>query len=375
MARITVLGGGFAAVAAVGALRRADPGHEVTLVAPRDRFLFAPSLIWLPTGLRDAAAITRPLEPFVHRHGAAFVQATVTGLEDGGRTVLTDGGIVENDALVIATGGRFLQALPGSEHALTLCAGTDSAGAMGDRLADLEGGTIAFGFSANPKEPQAVRGGPMFELLFGIDTHLRRQRRRRDFRLVFFSPAARPGARLGEKAVDRLLARMERHGVETHLGHKLLRFDERQVVTEGGAIPAEMILFMPGMTGPAWAADAGLPLSEGGFIQADAHCAVPGWDNVWVAGDAGSYPGPGWMPKQAHMAELQARTAARNAADALAGGAADARFRTELVCIIDSLDRGALVYRTEKRQLMLPPMRALHWAKRAFERRYLRRFG
>jgi sulfide:quinone oxidoreductase len=45
------------------------------------------------------------------------------------------------------------------------------------------------------------------------------------------------------------------------------------------------------------------------------------------------------MPKQAHMADLQARAAAANLLAALAGRKPTARFKVELACIIDSLDR------------------------------------
>ena len=41
------------------------------------------------------------------------------------------------------------------------------------------------------------------------------------------------------------------------------------------------------------------------------------------------------------------------------------------MCIIDAIDHGTLVFRNERRQLVLPPSRMMHWAKRAFERRYL----
>ena len=40
---------------------------------------------------------------------------------------------------------------------------------------NVNGGTIAMGFGGNPKEPTAMRGGPMFEFLFGLDTWLRKQ--------------------------------------------------------------------------------------------------------------------------------------------------------------------------------------------------------
>jgi sulfide:quinone oxidoreductase len=146
------------------------------------------------------------------------------------------------------------------------------------------------------------------------------------------------------------------------------------VQTEAGEIPADLILFMPGMTGNQWFDQTSLPRSEGGFIRADQRARVEGPERVYVAGDAGSYPGPDWMPKQAHMADLQAETAAENLVAELHGRVPERTFRVELVCIVDSLDSGMLVARTERLNLMLPPSPLFHWAKRAFERAYLRRF-
>lgn len=217
-----------------------------------------------------------------------------------------------------------------------------------------------------------MRGGPMFELLFGIDTLLRRQGRRDRFKLVFFNGAKEPGKRLGGKAVVNLLREMQKRDIATHLGHKPTGFEADRVRTEGGDVPADLILFMPGMTGPDWASEAGLPLSAGGFFQADAHCQVAGTDKVYVAGDSGSFPGPDWLPKQAHIADLQAKAAVHNLLLALAGKPPIARFKCELICIVDALDRGILVYRNEKRAIVLPPCRLFHWAKRFFEWQYLR---
>jgi sulfide:quinone oxidoreductase len=39
---------------------------------------------------------------------------------------------------------------------------------------------------------------------------------------------------------------------------------------------------------------------------------------------------------------------------------------------MDMLDRAALVFRNEKRQIITPPSRLLHWGKRLFEWWYLR---
>lgn len=372
--RITIVGSGFGALTAVRKLRAADRDAEITVVSPRPEFIFLPSLIWIPSGRRRPEDLVVPLDRFFERHGVRHVAAHATGLADGGRRLLTDQGEVENDGLIIASGGRFLKKLPGIEHAITPCEGIPAATAIRDRLQALEGGTIAVGFAGNPKEPAAMRGGPMFEFLFGIDTLLRQQGRRKRFKLVFFTPAPEPGKRLGPRAVKGLLRSMEQRDIETHLGHKMVGFEADRVKTEGGEFHADLILFMPGMTGNEWFDDTDLPRSEGGLIQADAHCRVAGFERVYVAGDSGSFPGPDWAPKQAHMADLQAEAAAKNLAAELAGRPADHTFKTELVCIIDSLDKGALVARNPRHNLVLPPMRLGHWSKRFFEWWYLHEY-
>ena len=369
---IVILGSGFAALTAIRELRKRDRKARITLVAPKAELMYYPSLIWVPSGLRRGADLHIDISGFLAEQQVEFHAGHVTGLADAGRTILTDSGTLTNDALMIASGGRFLKALPGIEHALTICEGSLAAEAIRERLIALDGGTIAFGFGTNPKEQGAMRGGPMFELLFGIDTLLRRQGRRDRFKLVFFNAAKEPGKRLGEKAVTGLLREMAKRDIATHLGHKITGFEMDKVKTEAGDIPANLILFMPGMSGPAWAAESGLPLSEGGFFQADKHCQVAGADKVYVAGDSGSYPGPDWLPKQAHIADLQAKAAAENLLLALQNKPPVARFKVELICIVDTLDRGILVYRNEKRALILPPCRLLHWAKRFFEWKYLR---
>ena len=374
MTAITILGSGFAALTAARELRRNGVTAEITMISPRDELHYLPSVIWIPTHLRKGADLKIPLARFFAKQKVSFVQASVTGLAEGGRVVSTDEGDHRNDHLIIATGGRFIRKLPGIEHALVPCEGIAVGEEIERRLDALAGGTIAIGFATNPAEQGAMRGGPMFEFLFIIDTLLRRQGRRDEFELVFFNPAERPGARLGPKAVDGLLAEMAKRGIRTHLGHKMVRFEERKVVTEGGEIEADLILFMPGLTGPSWMANADLPSSPGGMIVADTKCRVEGRPNTWVVGGARSFPGPDWMPKQAHQADLQSKAAAANIASVLAGREPTTDFKAELICIVDTLDAGMLVFRNEKFNFVGPKMKVFHWLKRFFEGYYLRTF-
>lgn len=291
--RLAVLGAGFAALRAARELRRRAPAATVTLVAPRAEFVYLPSLMWIPVGLRRGSELVLPLDRFLARQRIGFHAATVTGLADGGRTVLTSAGNLANDGLIVASGGRFLRGMPGIEHALTLCEGVEAAERIGQRLAAMDGGHIAVGFGGNPKEPSAMRGGPMFELLFGIDCWLRRRGLRDRFTLTFFNAAAEPGKRLGDAAVKRLMTEMRRRGIGLRLGSPVKAFSPSAVTTEAGDIPADLILFMPGLTGPAWAEHSGLALSPGGLFQADDCCAAGAARHVFIAGDCGSYPGAG----------------------------------------------------------------------------------
>ena len=373
-ARITVVGAGFAGLTALRTLRRHAPDASLTLVAPRAELHYLPGTIWIPSGLRSRADLVVPLDEFLRRERISFHRAHATGLSADGRILHTEAGDIPNDGLVIATGARFIRKLPGIEHAIIPCEGVDAGEAIRDRLAALEGGTLCFGFGSNPNEPIAMRGGPVFEFTFGTETLLRKQRRRERFRLVFFSPSEKPGQRLGDKAVGLILGEMRKRGIDTVLGEKPQRFEADAVQLERTRIDSAMTLFMPGLTGQAWLDDTTLPRSPGGFVQGDAQCRVPGFDCTFVAGDGGSFPGPDWLPKQAHQADLQAEVAARNLLRTLRGEPAEEAFTAELVCIVDTLDRGLLVTRKGSGGRALPPLRMMHWAKAAFEKRYLRRY-
>jgi sulfide:quinone oxidoreductase len=372
--RITVVGAGFAGLTALRTLRAHAPDVELTLVAPVAELHYLPGTIWIPSRKRDRSAVVVPLDRFLQRQRIRFHRASATGLSADARTLHTDAGEVVNDGLVIATGARFLRGLPGIEHAIIPCEGVAAAEAVRDRLDALDGGTLCLGFGSNPNEPAAMRGGPVFEFILGIDTLLRRQRRRERFRLVFFSPSEKPGQRLGERAVDLILRELRRRGIDTVLGEKPLRFEPDAVVLERTRIPSDMALFMPGLTGPSWLDATSLPRSPGGFLLGDAGCRVADASMVYVAGDGGSFPGPDWMPKQAHQADLQAKVAARNLLGELSGETRRRTFRAELICVIDTLDRGLPVVRTGRRAWALPPLRTMHWAKALFEHRYLRRY-
>lgn len=370
--QIVILGAGFAALTAIKSLRKNRFSGPITVVSPGTTFAYLPSTIWIPSGLRSREDLEVPLDNFFARFNVRHFQGRVTGLDTAEKQVETDNGTLSYNRLLIASGARFIQKLPGvKEHAIIPCDGIAAGEQIRDRLNAMQGGSIAMGFAGNPKEPAAMRGGPVFEFLYGIDTLLRKQGRREQFKLTFFSPAPEPGKRMGPNAVKGLLKEMAKRNIETHLGHKMKGITEHTVITEGGEFESDLTLFMPGLTGPAWLPQSGLPLSPGGFVVADKGGRIEGHPNIYVAGDSGSFPGPEWLPKQAHMADLQAEAAVKNMLSDMAGAPAAHEFKVELICIVDSISNGVLVYRDMKRAIVLK-CRLFHWAKLLFERLYLR---
>ena len=52
MTRISVIGTGFAALTAVRTLRAKDRDVHITVIGPKPEFIYYPSLIWVPSGMR-----------------------------------------------------------------------------------------------------------------------------------------------------------------------------------------------------------------------------------------------------------------------------------------------------------------------------------
>ncbi|HRI97994.1 MAG TPA: FAD-dependent oxidoreductase, partial [Nocardioides sp.] len=105
---VVVLGSNFGGMTAALKVKHELHGDvDVTVVSPADRFLFTPSLIWMPFGKRTAGDITFPVQPTLEHHGIEFVHAAATAVDAVAHTVsLDDGRVLTYDYLVIATGYR-----------------------------------------------------------------------------------------------------------------------------------------------------------------------------------------------------------------------------------------------------------------------------
>ncbi len=367
---VLVLGGGFAGLEAAIFLRKS--GYNVTLVSERDYFYIYPTSIWIPVHDANFGDVTIDLNELARIHEFKFVRQKVKAIHLKTHKVELEHSVLDQfDHLIVAMGAGKVKH-EGIEHTLSICGEPNQALLMRQKLDDLVekgSGKIAMGFGGNPKDSTGVRGGPAFEMLFNVHHMLKKKGIRQNFELTFFAPMEKPGARLGEQALKMMDVFFKKLDIHKHFGKKILRFEKDGVVFEDESkLESDFTMFIPANAGHPVFQNSDLPLTEAGFVKIDPYCRVEGFENVWAVGDSAAIDGPDWRAKQGHIAEVMARNTAHNikVADTGEGQMQDYLHHLNILCVMDSGDGAAFVYRDDKRGLMIPMPLVGHWLKKAW---------
>ncbi len=369
MKKVVVLGGGIAGVECAIFLRKY--GFEVELISDRDYLFVYPISIWIPTGEKNFEDVCIPLESLSKAHGFNFVKDKVVLVNREGFVLEKGGERRDFDYLVIALGQRKL-AHKGIEYTYSICGSPEETLDYKKRLEELISkgeGKLAFGFGGNPKAKEAVRGGPVFELLFNVDYMLRKKGIRNRFELTFFAPMPKPGERLGERALSMLDYFFKKLNIRAITGKKILEFTPDGVVLEDQKIEADLVCFVPGGDGHEVIKKGDLPQNESGFILVDHYNKVKECHKIYAIGDCVALEGPEWKAKQGHLAEVMARNVAYNIAleEGLVKGEPKSYLpHINILCLMDMGNGGGLAYRDGKRALLVPLPVVGHWMKKAW---------
>src|SRR5688500_6803309 len=106
--RVLVIGGGFGGLYAARRLSR-DPRIDLTLVDRRNFHLFQPLLYQFATGALSAGEIAQPLRSIFRKRGNTTVLlGEAVGIDPAAHeVVMSDGGPIGYDSLIVATGASF----------------------------------------------------------------------------------------------------------------------------------------------------------------------------------------------------------------------------------------------------------------------------
>jgi sulfide:quinone oxidoreductase len=386
--KVLVLGGNFGGLTAALAVHYELHGDvDVRVVSASERFLFNPSLIWLPFGKRTADDITFPLAPTFEEHSIDFIHAEATNLDLMSKQAATTAGTYGYDYLVIATGYRNnFDAVPGlregNAYTITTLDDAIRAGEGWRRFLDNPGNIVV----------GATQGagcfGAAYEYLFNVSYQLRKAGLKKRVKLSYVS--AEPflghfgigGLPHGESLLGMFL---KKEKIEAHLNASMRHVDDGQVVLEDGTgIDFAYAMIVPPFVGQPVIKAAGEIADANGYVKVRDTYQTESYDEVYAVGIAAAVdvpwqtPTPVGIPKTGFPTEQQAHVAAKNIAAQIRGEQPqDHKTFGEIpaVCVMDAGNNGVIILADH----MLPPRKhgvlipgpQAHAMKLGFEKYFL----
>jgi sulfide:quinone oxidoreductase len=315
--RVLILGAGFGGLELSTMLSEAlGDDVEVTLIDRGESFVFGYSKLDVMFGRTSAEAVKLPYAALV-KPGVRFLRETVTSIDPEARSVTTDVGTYEADALVIALGAGYdLDATPGlAEH------GNEFYSVAGaERLAELlpsfDGGRAVIGVCGAPfKCPPAPS-----ETALLLHDYLLNRGLREGSEITFTIPLSTPVPPSPETSVALEAAFAER-GIAFLPGRAIASLEKGEVTLDDGTqLPFDLFLGVPKHCAAAVVRDSGL-LGEGeAYVPVDSRTLQTRWPGVYAVGDVAQVG----VPKAGVFAEGAARVVAEQLiAQARGGGQAD----------------------------------------------------
>jgi sulfide:quinone oxidoreductase len=273
--RVLIAGGGVAAIETLLALHHlAGDRVEIDLVTPTHEFVYRPLTILEPFGGDPAPRV--PLGSITRERGAGHIFDAVNAVDPARRCVRTTSGATFGyDALVVATGARPVEALPGS---ITF-PGVATVDEFKELLAGMATGSVrqvAFGVP-----PGVTWTLPLYELALQTAT-LQRRRGGPAVELSVLTSERAPLGAFGDRATETVQQMLRAHDIRVHPGctpEEVTREGVR--LADGGVFPADRVVALPTLVGSDI---KGLP-TDAGFVPVDDHGRVLGVEDIYAAGD------------------------------------------------------------------------------------------
>ncbi len=398
MAHIVIIGagiGGMPMAYEMKALARA--GDRVTVLSNTPTFHFVPSNPWVAVNWRKRADIEFPAAEYLARKGIEFSSAGAKRVHpERNQVELGDGGMLDYDFLVIATGPRLafeeVEGLGPSGHTQSIC--------HVDHAESAARAWATFLDQPGPVVVGAVQGascyGPAYEFAFIMETDLRRRKIRDRVPITFVTAEPYIGhLGLGGVGDSKTLleSAMRERNIKWICNAKTTKVEDgRMHVTEYDELGKEKrtheLPFAYSMMLPAFKGVDAVIGVEGltnprGFVLIDEHQRNPKFPNVYAVGVCVAIPPveqtpvPTGAPKTGYMIESMVTAAAHNIRAELDGRVPDEKATWNALCLADFGDTGVAFVALPQ----IPPRNVnwfsegkwVHLAKVAFEKYFIRK--
>lgn len=353
--RVVILGAGFAAISL---LKRIDlHRHHVTVISPRNHFLFTPLLPSTTIGTIEFRSIVEPIRRV--RDGDYFVQAACTAIDPDKRTITCtarpSGAVftLEYDVLVVGVGAwNNTFGVPGvTEHAMFLKELNDARAIRERVISCLEAADVP---GIDPAERDrllhfAIVGGGPTGVEFAAELHdmLEDDLRKHypdlsGMRITLFEAGRTILNSFDEDLRDYTVRHFKRQHIDVRLGTPVAEVGDGFLLLQNGErVPTGMVVWSTGY-GPTglvrslpFAKDATGRLLTNEFLQ------IPSHPEIYAAGDCATMAGTP-VPQTAQLAQQEGKYLAR-ALNRSARGRTTPPFRFN--------DLGMLAYVGERRAL------------------------
>lgn len=338
--RIVILGAGFAGLETAFSLRQQlDDRSEITVVSADEDFIFKPNTIYLPFGADERRLHIGLAEPLFRRH-INLKLGSVSGFDPNAQAVsLSDGTCLRYDYAVIATGATMRpEEIPGlGQYAQTIWTPFQMR-RLGNRLIELRAAAEAgrhqrVQFIVPPNNKCA---GPLYEIVFMLETWLRRRRIRDLVEIKWDTYEKSYIQAFGPRLHELVSTEFDRRAITGRTDSVVSKVAQHEVLFADGTRHEFdlLIAFPPYVSAASYTA---LPSDDRGFVHTELPTRqVVGHPEIFAPGDAGDFP-----VKQAFLAFLQADAVADTIAAQVHTGIATPRrpFKPTSMCVMEMFDK------------------------------------